>query len=440
MDQAAEQRRSPQPAPPAAPVPPFIPMACQPPGAKRLVSLDTLAGLVTHLLRADACVVYLVPVDGSPMWGFSGLGEWCAETCPCPDPTVRCLSTSISHQPRRVADLQTPELTGEPFARAGMASCVGVPILVGSESIGMVSVAERQGGRLWTESEVDLVRQVAAPLVMELAGERRDASGAPAPAVAGSSLAPEHRSLEAQLRHAQRMEALGRIASGFAHDFNNLLTVIHGHASMALMDCAGDDLARVHLTAIEQAAVRAEALARELQAFSRKQRPQSFPLDLNHVLEESRALICRLVGKEVSVDLRLAHRLPAVEVDPGQIEQAVMNLAANARDAMPGGGRITISTAAVELRPEDAARLAPELAAGVHVRVSVADEGTGIPADILPRIFEPFFTTKAGGQAAGLGLTTAADIAKQSGGHLSVESEPDTGAVFRMWLPAVRSR
>jgi two-component system, cell cycle sensor histidine kinase and response regulator CckA len=245
----------------------------------------------------------------------------------------------------------------------------------------------------------------------------------------------EERSLEAQLEHAQKMEAVGRLAGGVAHDFNNLLTAIQGHTVMALYDLEEDAPARHHLLEVERAADRAETLTRQLLSFSRKETLEAVPLDLNGLISDLRELLLRLIGADVAVDLRLAGALPIVEADPGRVEQVLMNLVVNARDAMPHGGRLAIATSR-EVVTGGAEAGGPDLTPGVYARIAVIDTGTGIPDDVLPRIFEPFFTTKGQGQGTGLGLATALGIATRSGGRLTVQTEPGVGTEFSLWLPA----
>jgi two-component system cell cycle sensor histidine kinase/response regulator CckA len=248
----------------------------------------------------------------------------------------------------------------------------------------------------------------------------------------------ERRRLEEQFRQAQRMEAVGQLAGGVAHDFNNLLTVITGYCELLFQSLADrvPDLRRVQ--EVHRAATRAAALTRQLLAFSRKQAIEPRVLDLDAVVQDMAPMLARVLGERVRLDTPRALQLGRVKADPGQIEQVVMNLAINARDAMPDGGTVRIALADVEL---DAAQRGGDAAPrpGPHVMLAVSDTGCGMDAATRVRIFEPFFTTKEIGKGTGLGLATVYGIVQQSGGEIQVESEPGRGATFRIYLPRVES-
>ena len=246
----------------------------------------------------------------------------------------------------------------------------------------------------------------------------------------------ERRQLEEQFRQAQKMEAVGRLAGGVAHDFNNLLTAITGYSDLLLMDLDPQDERRQDVAEIKRAAVAAADLTRQLLAFSRRQVLAPRIIDLNAVVSGAQKLLGRLIGEDVTVETRLDPALASVRADPGQMEQVLMNLAVNARDAMPNGGRLTIETANVMVDTEFAPER-PGPAAGPHVLMAVSDTGIGMDEATKARIFEPFFTTKEIGKGTGLGLATVYGIVKQSDGFIWVYSEPGKGSTFKVYLPRV---
>jgi signal transduction histidine kinase/CheY-like chemotaxis protein len=245
-----------------------------------------------------------------------------------------------------------------------------------------------------------------------------------------------YRQLESQLRQAQKMEAVGRLAGGIAHDFNNLLMVIRGQAERTLQDVAADSAVRRSLETINDAADRAAAVTRQLLAFSRQQVLSPQVLNLNQTVGDLQQIIMRLIGEDVTVSFRLQPDLAAVRADPSQIEQVLLNLAINARDAMPNGGALTIATSNATL-DEAYVRQHVPAAPGEYVRITISDTGVGMDRDTLARIFEPFFTTKPLGKGTGLGLSTAYGIVKQSGGYIWAYSELNLGTTFKIYLPAV---
>ena len=241
---------------------------------------------------------------------------------------------------------------------------------------------------------------------------------------------------QAQLRKAQKMEAVGRLAGGVAHDFNNLLTVIAGRAALLLMELPAEDPKRRDIDLITHTADRASALTRQLLALSRKQVLQPRILDLNELVESLQPILQRLIGEDIELRVLPAADAAAVKADPTQIEQVLLNLTVNARDAMPTGGTLTIElsqVAAGQLQFDEGDHLGP------GVSLVVRDRGTGMTPEVQAHMFEPFFTTKGPGKGTGLGLATVYGIIKQSGGHMSVESELGHGTTFTIWLPRVEN-
>jgi two-component system cell cycle sensor histidine kinase/response regulator CckA len=247
------------------------------------------------------------------------------------------------------------------------------------------------------------------------------------------------RRLETQLFQSQKMETVGKLAGGIAHEFNSILTAILGQSELLLGDLpAGSPLAK-NATEISKAAGRAATLTRQLLAYGRKQFLQPETLDLNHVLASMEGMFHHLMGGDVDLRIVPAAGLKAVKADAGQIEQVIMNMAINARDAMPNGGKLTLETANVSFDQESVGRY-PELKPGDYVMLAITDTGTGMSEEVKARMFEPFFSTKAVGQGTGLGLSTCYGITKQSGGHISVYSELARGATFKVYLPQVEQQ
>ncbi len=295
-------------------------------------------------------------------------------------------------------------------------------ILAGRAWRGELTNRRKDGTRYLEEQTITPVRASPTAQITHFVAVKRDISA--------------QRELEAQFLQSQKMETVGRLAGGVAHDFNNLLTVINGTAELMLLGAGSDDPATAELQAIADAGQRAAQLTRQLLAFSRKQMLQVEPLDLSAAVNEMQSMVRRMVGEDVALVLQLADNLDLVRADPGQLDQVILNLVVNARDAMPRGGTLTISTRNVEFAGASESAQA-SLQAGRHVLLSIQDTGVGMDDATREQIFEPFFTTKEMGRGSGLGLSTVYGIVRQSGGSIGVTSEPGSGTTFNIFLPSV---
>ena len=262
----------------------------------------------------------------------------------------------------------------------------------------------------------------------------RDTFGKPVRMVGVALDVTARRELEGQLRHAQKMESVGRLAGGIAHDFNNLLTAITGHGDLLAQSMDDGDARQADVAAINAAAGRAATLTRQLLAYGRQSLMRPEPIDLNAVVSDIEPMIRRLIGEDVALSTNLEPGLGWVQADAGQLDQVILNLVVNARDALSSGGTIELATASVRLDEAYAAEH-PGTRPGPFVMISVSDTGVGIDEATLGRIFEPYFTTKDRGRGTGLGLATVLGIIEQSGGHIDVSSEVGVGTTFRVYLP-----
>jgi PAS domain S-box-containing protein len=287
--------------------------------------------------------------------------------------------------------------------------------------------------------EIRLQRADGDWRIMEGVGVNRLSDPSVGAIVVNARDVTERRKLEDELRQSQKMEAVGQLAGGVAHDFNNLLTAILGYCSLMLDEISQEDPLRQDLMEIQAAGERAAALTRQLLAFSRRQMLQPQVVDVNTLFRQLEKMLRRLISEDVELVTSLSGDLQPVRVDPAAIEQILVNLAVNARDAMPMGGQLTIETANVEI--DDAYCLTHAgMHAGHYVVLAISDTGRGMDAATRARVFEPFFTTKKQGRGSGLGLATVYGIVRQSGGCIWVYSEPGHGTVFKVYLPAARTR
>jgi PAS domain S-box-containing protein len=286
-----------------------------------------------------------------------------------------------------------------------------------------VALTPRSGGKVITEVAV-------SPL--------RDDHGAAIGSIADIRDVSEVRRLEEQYRQAQKLESIGRLAGGIAHDFNNLLTVINGYSDLLMSRMEQDHPQRPAIAEIGKAGQKAARMVQQLLAIGRKQLLQLEVLDLNAMIGEDLVMLRRLIGEQIELETSFHHPSPQVRADRAQLQQVLLNLVVNARDAMPEGGKLKVETRETRFGAADAARL-KDMAPGGYAILSVADTGTGMDAATKQNLFEPFFTTKAPGKGSGLGLSMVFGIVKQCGGHITVNSEPGAGAVFCVYLPLVEA-
>jgi PAS domain S-box-containing protein len=291
-----------------------------------------------------------------------------------------------------------------------------------------------QDGTSTTQDTVRLRRDGKTIEVALTVSPIRDQTGAVTGAATIARDIRERKRLEGQLQHAQKMEAVGRLAGGVAHDFNNLLSVIVGYGYLIQSSVPAGDPLRNAADEIMGASERAGSLTRQLLAFSRKQVMRPEVLDLNAILDGIGRMLPRLIGEDIDIHLAPAAGLHRIKVDPGQVEQVIMNLVVNARDAMPNGGRLTVETANVDFGEEEARHHG--IRSGSYVLLAVSDTGHGMDNETRARIFEPFFTTKEPGKGTGLGLATVYGIVSQSNGHIWVYSEPGCGTTFKVYFPS----
>ena len=368
---------------------------------QRFAELSDLKSYTDHILDSLVNGIVTLDLDGRVIT-LNGAAESLLGCPPVAAARGRHVTEVLAHAPELVVTLQAAIQW-----RTGRTGTVTLPGRLGNVVPVEITTATLKGGEGQDLGVIAIVRDLTAV-----------------------------RALEAQLRHAQKMEAVGRLAGGVAHDFNNLLTVITGRSQLLLLKLPPESPLRRDVELVEETAHRASALTRQLLAFSRKQMVQPRVVDLNEIVRGMETMLGRLIGEDIGLATRLDPTAGCVRADPAQLEQMIVNLAVNARDAMPLGGRLTLETSFVRL-DESFARQYVGLRAGPHVRLTVRDTGVGMDGLIKTHLFEPFFTTKGPGKGTGLGLATVYGIVTQSGGAIRVESEPGQGAAFTIDLPRV---
>jgi signal transduction histidine kinase/ActR/RegA family two-component response regulator/HAMP domain-containing protein len=341
--------------------------------------------------------------------------EWTAEACPHFFRSIAESDVIAAYD--AAVDARTSELAERHLQPHGITSMMSVAIRSPGATVGVLSCHHQGPPRRWMPDEQAYALAVANLLSAIIAQVERQR-------------------LELQLRQAQKLDAIGQLAGGVAHDFNNILTVILGRTEEVAMDRRLPADLHEAIADISQSAARATALTRQLLAFSRRQTFQVKDVDMNDVVGNMARMLNRIVGEDIHVEIHHASRPAHVRADPGMIEQVLVNLVVNARDAMPLGGHLSIETAVVEGTPESGGPVRPM---GSWVCLRVTDTGLGIAPEHLPHIFEPFFTTKGVGKGTGLGLATTYGIAQQHGGWIEVDSEPERGTTFRVFFPHVSS-
>jgi signal transduction histidine kinase/CheY-like chemotaxis protein len=397
-----------------------------------LTTSDDLNGVLRNIVRVSARTL---GVRRASIWLFNADRTEINEECLLADGRIdpgEPASLSIHDCPQyfealhdyrtmavsdAVNDPKTKQLASGYLSRNRIFSKLDASVRLHGAIVGIVCHEQLDAERQWTLEEEHFVASLADLVSLALSADER-------------------RNLEEQLRQAQKMEAVGLLAGGVSHDFSNLLTVMLVYADLLLARVRDDPAAVTFVDEIHRAALRAEALTRQLLAFSRKQVLNPKTLDLNNVLKNMENMLRPMIGEDIELITTMMPGLSCIKADHGQIEQVLMNLVVNARDAMPSGGRLRVSTS--NLGPERPTRYRTGETPGTHfVVLTVSDTGIGMDDETLSRIFEPFFTTKKDGKGSGLGLSTVYGIVEQSGGQIEVDSRPGSGTTFRIYFPAV---
>ncbi len=385
-----------------------------------LRDLDSLLGtvppLVASALDADVVVVYLPSADSTEFVcrAAHGVPAHLLSALTAKNDASRAPGFIVSGGAAVIVEDYATENRFAPdptIAALGLTSALGVPILGEGGPVGVLSVRTREQRR-FSEDDRNFLQSVGN--------------------VVGAAM--KCLKAEEQLRHSQRIEAVGQLTGGIAHDFNNLLTVIIGNLQIIAEDVAGNEAVGGPLDAALRAASSAADLTRKLLAFSRRQALRPRPIDVNELVGGMLDMIRRTLGERITILAFPDPSLPTALADPGQLETALLNLVVNARDAMPGGGRLTIETGLRTLE-EDYVELNADVRAGEYAMIAVSDNGVGMPPHVLKCVFDPYFTTKERGKGTGLGLSMVHGFAKQTGGHIALYSEPGRGTTARLYLP-----
>jgi two-component system, cell cycle sensor histidine kinase and response regulator CckA len=389
-------------------------------------AFDRLTRLAARVLRTPMSIISLVGAEHVFFKSSYGLPEPLATRRQAPLSYSFCQVVAAAGAPLIVPDTRLDALLQDDTAmrELGIVAYAGVPLIMPhGHTVGTLCALDRQP-RAWSSNDIGLLHDIAATVVAEIQLRRT---------------ITERNDYEAQLLQLQKGESIGLLASGIVHDFNNLLTAIVGYADLALRDLPGGSMLRNDLAEIQKAANRANSLTRQLLAFLRKRPIEPCVFDLNALLLDMGKLLRRLMRENIELVVLPTHDQSHVKADPGQISQVLLNLAVNARDAMPDGGTLTIATANV-LPDDDCVDRRPEDEARVYVMLAVSDTGVGLPEEARAHLFEPFFTTKKQGRGTGLGLATCQNIVRRYGGRICISSNVGHGTTIQIYLPRVDAR